>query len=117
MTVKYRAWDNANNVEPTNSQLVRIDLAAPTAAVTAPATGATVSGTVQLQATASDTGSGVARVEFYVDGTLQGTSTSAPYKVAWNTRKASKGTHTITAVAVDNAGNRGTSAAITVTVQ
>jgi peptidoglycan/xylan/chitin deacetylase (PgdA/CDA1 family) len=116
-TVKYRAWDNANNVEPTNSQLVRIDLAAPTAAVTAPATGATVSGTVQLQATASDTGSGVARVEFYVDGTLQGTSTSAPYKVAWNTRKASKGTHTITAVAVDNAGNRGTSAAITVTVQ
>jgi hypothetical protein len=117
-TVKYRAWDNAGNAEPTHTQLIQIDAAAPQVTVTSPLNGATVSGVVRLEASASDTGSGVARVDFYVDGKIVGTATSAPYRVNWNTKnkQVAKGAHTIYAVAVDRAGNSRTSSTITVTV-
>jgi hypothetical protein len=39
-----------------------------------------------------------------------------PYKWVWNTRKSAKGSHTVTAVAVDRAGNTSAPATITVTV-
>jgi hypothetical protein len=116
-TVKYRAWDNAGNVEATKSQVVRIDLTAPTVAITSPADGATVTGNVKITASASDVGSGVAQVSFYVDGNLIGTAKSAPYNVTWNTRKVTAGQHTLSAVAQDVAGNTQTSATITVTVR
>jgi peptidoglycan/xylan/chitin deacetylase (PgdA/CDA1 family)/archaellum component FlaF (FlaF/FlaG flagellin family) len=116
-TVKYRAFDNAGNAEAVKSQLIRIDALAPTVTITAPANGATVSGNVKITATASDTGgSGVAKVSFYVDGTLVGTATQAPYSTPWNARKATRGQHTLAAIAQDNAGNTTTSTAITVTV-
>jgi peptidoglycan/xylan/chitin deacetylase (PgdA/CDA1 family) len=115
-TVKYRAWDNAGNAETTKSQLIRIDTTAPTVAITSPANGASVTGTVQVQVAASDASSGIARVEFYLDGKLSSTSTTSPYKWAWNTKKTTKGSHTLTAVAVDAAGNKTVSATVTVTV-
>jgi hypothetical protein len=117
-TVKYRAWDNAGNVEATKSQLIQIDTTAPLVTLTSPASGATVSGVVRLEASASDLGSGVARVEFYVDGKLEGTSTLAPYRINWNTngKKVAKGSHTIHAVVVDRAGNSRATTPITVTV-
>jgi hypothetical protein len=91
------------------------DTAPPTVALTAPASGATVSGTVTLSASASDN-VGVARVDFVDGTTLVGSDASAPYTVAWNTANAANGTHTLTARAVDAAGNSATSAAVTVTV-
>ncbi len=74
---------------------------APSVAVMSPPAGAQIQrGTnVTLQATASDTGSGVARVVFAVDGAQLGTDTTAPYQYIWNTRKASWGQHTLTAIA------------------
>jgi N-acetyl-beta-hexosaminidase len=116
-TVKYRAWDNAGNAEATKSQLVRIDTTVPTVTLTSPTNGATVTRNVKIIATASDGGSGVARVEFYVDTQLVGTSTSSPYSVSWNTKKVTTGSHTIKAVAFDAAGNSAPSTVITVTVQ
>jgi hypothetical protein len=116
-TVKYRAWDNAGNAEATHSQLIRIDTTAPGVAIVSPTSGATVTGNVQVQASASDTSSGVARVDFYLDGNLVGTSTTSPYKWMWNTKKTSKGSHTLYAIAVDGAGNKTTSATVTVTVR
>jgi hypothetical protein len=116
-TVKYRAWDNAGNAEATKSQLVRIDTTVPTVTLTSPTNGATVTRNVKIAATASDGGSGVARVEFYVDTQLVGTSTSSPYAVSWNTKKVTTGSHTIRAVAFDAAGNSAPSTVITVTVQ
>jgi len=54
--------------------------------VTAPANGATVSGTTTIAASAADN-VGVAGVQFFVDGAAQGAEdTSAPYSTAWNTR-------------------------------
>jgi hypothetical protein len=47
----------------------------------------------------------VSRVEFYVNGTLLATDTTAPYAVKWNTRRAPAGPNRIAAVAYDAAGN------------
>jgi YD repeat-containing protein len=80
------------------------DTTAPTVAWTAPAAGATVSGTVSCAANAGDD-TGVARVEFLVDGQALSTDASAPYNCAWNTTTAADGAHTLTAVAYDAAGN------------
>jgi peptidoglycan/xylan/chitin deacetylase (PgdA/CDA1 family) len=116
-TVKYRAWDNAGNVETTKSQSIRVDLAPPTVAITSPSDGATLTGSVKITAAASDAGSGVVQVSFYADGSLIGTARSAPYTINWNTRKVSIGQHTLWAVAQDVAGNSQTSASIRVTIR
>jgi peptidoglycan/xylan/chitin deacetylase (PgdA/CDA1 family) len=116
-TVKYRAWDNAGNAEATKSQLLRIDMVAPAVAITSPTDGATVTGSVKITVTASDAGSGVAQVSFYVDGVLIGTAKAAPFTLTWNTKKVNVGQHTLFAVAQDVAGNSQTSASIRVTVR
>ncbi len=115
-TVKYRAWDNAGNLEPTRSQLVRIDGVAPSVAITAPTGGSTVRGVVKVTASATDNASGIAKVSFYANGVLIGSKTSAPYTISWNTNKLTKGSYTLTAVAQDVAGNAGTSSPVTVMV-
>jgi peptidoglycan/xylan/chitin deacetylase (PgdA/CDA1 family) len=116
-TVKYRAWDNAGNVEATRSQLIRVDTVPPTVSITSPANGATVTGNVKIVAAATDALAGVASVRFYVDGVLVGTTTSSPWQLPWNTKKVSRAQHVLTAVATDRAGNSTTSAAVTVTVR
>jgi peptidoglycan/xylan/chitin deacetylase (PgdA/CDA1 family) len=116
-TVKYRAWDTAGNVEATKSQLIRVDTFAPTVSITSPVNGATVTGNVKLVAAPADAQTGVASVAFYVDGVLVGTTTSSPWQIPWNTKKASSAQHVLTAVATDRAGNRATSAPVTITVR
>ncbi|HTL67265.1 MAG TPA: glycoside hydrolase family 9 protein [Lacunisphaera sp.] len=93
------------------------DTTAPSVSLTAPVGGATVSGTsVAVSATASDN-VGVVGVQFQVDGTAVGNEvTSAPYGTTWNSTTATNGSHVLTAVARDAAGNRTTSANVTVTV-
>ena len=92
------------------------DASPPTVAITSPASGATVSGTITVTASASDN-VGVAGVQFRVDGISSGAeATTAPYSISWNTATAANGSHTLTAVARDAAGNLGTSAPVTVTV-
>ncbi|HEX8411264.1 MAG TPA: Ig-like domain-containing protein [Thermoanaerobaculia bacterium] len=91
------------------------DTTAPTVSLTAPATGATVSGTVSVTANASDN-VGVARVEFHLDGALQSTDTSSPYAWSWNTASSPNGAHVLVAKAFDAANNPGTSVSVSVTV-
>jgi glucose/arabinose dehydrogenase len=87
----------------------------PTVQLTAPADGATVSGTVTVTASASDD-TGVAGVRFQLDGgNLAAEDTTAPYSASWDTTGAA-GTHTLRAIARDAAGNTTTSAPVTVTV-
>ena len=60
---------------------------------------------------------GVVGVQFKVDGTNVGAEdTTAPYSVSWNSTTVANGTHTVTAVARDAAGNTTTSTPVTVTV-
>ena len=92
------------------------DTTPPTVSLTAPANGATISGTATLNADAADN-VGVVGVQFRVDGVNLGTEdTSAPYSRTWDTLTAGNGTHSLTAVARDAAGNTTTSTARTVTV-
>jgi Big-like domain-containing protein len=94
------------------------DTTPPTVSLSSPANGATVSGTITVTANASDN-VGVAGVQFFLDSLdnpLGPEDTSAPYQVSWNTAAVSNGQHVIAAVARDTAGNRTTSAAVSVTV-
>jgi hypothetical protein len=71
---------------------------------------------VTVSATASDN-IGVVGVSLQVDGaTIGSEDTTRPYSIVWNTTGLTDGTHTLTAVARDAAGNTGTSAPVTVTV-
>src|SRR5947207_1639145 len=111
------ARDAANNTSTSASVSVTVpDPTAPTVSITSPTSGATVSGTVTVSASASDN-VGVAGVQFQLDGANLGAEdTTAPYSVSWNTATASIGSHTLTAVARDAANNMATSASVTVTV-
>jgi hypothetical protein len=92
------------------------DTTAPAVGLAAPSAGATVSGTVTMSATASDN-VGVTGVRLRVDGVDLGAEiTASPYSRSWNTTTAVNGTHVLTAVARDAAGNTTVSAPITVTV-
>jgi hypothetical protein len=92
------------------------DTTLPTVTVSSPGNGATVSGSsVTVSATASDN-AGVAGVQFQLDGVNVGAEdTSSPYSVIWNTTTTSNGSHTLSAVARDAAGNT-KSSSISVTV-
>jgi hypothetical protein len=92
------------------------DKTPPSVSISSPAGGATIAGTVTVSATASDN-VGVVGVQFKLDGAnLGGEDTGAPYSVSWSTAGSSDGSHTLTAVARDAAGNSRTSAPVTVTV-
>jgi hypothetical protein len=93
-----------------------VDGSAPTVSVTAPANGATVSGTINVTASASDNVA-VTGVQFKLDGQNLGSEdTLAPWSRSWDTKGVGDGTHQLTAVARDAAGNTKTSAAVSVTV-
>ncbi len=112
------AWykDAAGNVSPTASDAIILDQTAPTVSLSAPTAGQTVSGSVTVSATASDA-SGVAGVQFKLDGgNLLAEDTTSPFSISWSTPTATNGSHTLTAVARDVAGNTTTSAGVTVTV-
>jgi hypothetical protein len=115
-TLSAIARDAAGN-KTTASVTVTVnnDTTPPTVSITAPATGATVAGTITVSASASDN-VGVAGVQFQLDGTNLGTEDiSSPYSTSWNTTSASNGTHTLSAIARDAAGNKST-ATVSVTV-
>jgi len=90
------------------------DTTAPTVSITAPPNGGTVSGTVAVTANAVDN-IGVVGVQFKLNGANLGAEdTSQPYSVSWDTTQVANGTHTLTAVARDAAGNATTSSAVSV---
>jgi hypothetical protein len=115
---KVTAEDVAHNVSaPSNeaSVIVSADTTAPAVSFTAPAAQSSVSGTITIAATASDNVA-VAGVQFQLDGTALGAErTAPPYSMSWISSTTSNGTHTLSAVARDAAGNR-SSASLDVTV-
>ncbi|MEP7183006.1 MAG: Ig-like domain-containing protein [Betaproteobacteria bacterium] len=71
-------------------------------------------GDVRISASPATTGSAVARVNFYADGALLGSSTAAPYSWLWSPVVA--GMHTVMARAVDAAGLTSDSPTVPVSV-
>jgi hypothetical protein len=120
-TLTARATDTYNNKTTSSGVIVNVrDSIAPTVSLTAPVAGSTLVGTVSLTANASDNtnGSGLARVEFLVNGTVVNTDTTSPYSYSWNTTTVTDGTYSLAARAFDNAttANSATSTAVSVTV-
>jgi hypothetical protein len=116
---KVQAVDAAGNRSPSSPQaqsVVTGDTTAPTVSISAPANGASLNGTVQVNTTANDA-VGVASVQLRLDGADLGQAdTTAPFSYSWDTTKAADGRHTLTAIARDASGNSTTSAAVNVEV-
>jgi hypothetical protein len=111
-----KAYDAANNIGTSTAASFTISNTTPD--TTAPVVSATevgTSGTITFNASATDN-VGVTKVEFYVDGLLKGTSTAAPYTLAFNSTALTNAAHSLTAKAYDAANNIGTSTAVSFTV-
>ncbi|HYO51964.1 Ig-like domain-containing protein [Archangium sp.] len=115
MALYVKAYDAAGNASMSGplNVVVDNDYTPPTVAVTSPASGATVSGQVSVEASANDDRQ-IYWVDFYVDGSWIGRSLSAPYTATWDSTIETNGSHTLTAQAVDIQYNSTTSAAVTV---
>ena len=92
------------------------DTIAPVVAITAPGNGSVLAkrANVTIQATASDDVR-VSRVEFFVNGSLRCTDTTAPFSCGWKVPNTGK-TSVIDVRALDAAGNGG-QATVTVTIR
>lgn len=88
--------------------------AAPTITLTAP-TSASVNRTVTLTANVTAP-AGVTRVEFLVDGSVVGSTTSSPYTFEWDTSTVTDGAHQVAARVTDAANVTVTSTAASVAV-
>jgi cysteine-rich repeat protein len=127
--VSFEAWDQIGineNEEPfrlVESWHVDVEGAAPppdttppTVAITSPTERSPVAGLITLVANATDN-VGVASVQFLVDGANFGEpDTTSPYSIDLDTSTLSAGSHTISAVARDAAGNSTTAALLTISV-
>jgi len=116
-TLSAKAYDAAGNEGVSAPVAVTLlnDTTAPSVALGQPVGGLTLGGVQAVTANASDN-VGVSRVEFYLDGGLVAANNVPPYGFSWNTLTAANGSHTLSALAYDAAGNVGQSAAVGVTV-
>jgi RHS repeat-associated protein len=112
--VRARAVDVHGAATDSGSVTVTVD-GRPSVRLTAPTDGAVVNapGTFHLSADATDTDGSIVRVEFYQGATKIGEDLSAPYTLSWSSMAL--GRYSLTARAVDNQGNVGASAAVSVT--
>lgn len=112
-----KSYDTSGNIGQSSNVTVSVinDTTAPSVAITTPYSNATIGGTVVVNASASDN-IGVSKVEFYLNGILKSTATTAPYSFSWNTTTAANGAYTLSAKAYDASGKIGQSPDVVVTV-
>lgn len=115
------AVDPSNNTSTSTTVSVTVvDTTPPIVSITAPSSGAFLRGTVNFEASATDnsSGTGISKVEFYVDSVLKNTDTTAPYSFSWDTLAVSNGSRDLTVKAYDAAipANTTTSAVVNLTV-
>ena len=100
--VEFRNADGLTAVA-TLANGVLIDSQAPSVQINNPANGSQINQSITIEAIATDE-SGLAKVDFYIDGQRVVTQTALPYSFDWNTKGIANGLHTIRVVAVDIAG-------------
>ena len=115
-TIVARATDSSGNTSAASVSVSFANTAAdttpPTVAISGPSDGATVTGTIAITGTSADAG-GVASVQVKIDaGSYRNASGTTAWSYSLDTTALSSGTHTITARAVDAAGNSATASEI-----
>lgn len=105
-----RAYDAAGNTSaPSGTITVQTpempDTTAPSVSFLSPAHNATVSSSMVIKVAASDN-KNIAKIELYIDGKMVSSNTGlTTLSYTWNSKKASRGAHTLTAKAYDTSGN------------
>ncbi len=112
-TVEAKAFDSSGNPSLIDAAQVLIeeiiivaDTLPPSVTILSPSNGSTLGNRTTITASASDE-NGVVEMKVYIDGRLKATQSANSVRVRWNTRKISKGAHTIRVEARDAAGNFG----------
>ena len=107
-TIRAVAYDSRGNNSDTIQ--VTVDNTPPSVSITKPATDDAISGTILVEAEASDE-NGIQSVSFYIDGNLIFTDTDEMngWSVLLDTTVYSEGTYTLRAEAADTAGNTNSS--------
>ncbi len=117
-SVYVKVFDDAGNVGTTGNVTYTVsgppvDITPPTITLLYPLPGTTITGIVNVSASAQDD-TGVTKVEFYVDGALKSTDNSAPWGFVWDTSPLADGAqHSLYLIAYDAAGNTGTQGPVT----
>lgn len=106
ISVQYRAAAG-NTVIAALPQAILFDTGGPALAISNPADGSFINGSITLSADVSDP-AGVARVEFYIDNALVSSDTAAPYSYFWDVAPVANGSHSIRVVAFDAVGHTST---------
>jgi len=107
---------NTSGVESAYSNIVSVpELVSPEVSLTSPTDNETISGTISVDATASDN-VGVTSVEFYANGHLLAATNVAPYSYIWDTELFVNGMYALSAKAYDAAGNVGQTGNVNVNV-
>ncbi len=89
----------------------------PTAQITAPASGATVSGMVTLSAAATAAGgSTLAHLALGVDGAQVATQATSPISFSWDSTQVANGAHTLSATATDADGQSASATPVSISV-
>jgi hypothetical protein len=117
-TLVARAYDAVGNSTSSAGVIVTVSNAAATAAPVAdttpptvtisnPPNGSMVSGFVTINVSSADN-VGISSISLSIDGAVKFTGNVSSTNYKWNTKSAKAGGHTISAVAIDRAGNRTT---------
>ena len=92
------------------------DTTPPSISIVNPVANAELKGEFTLQASVTDDGT-IAKVDYYADGELIGTSAAAPWTFVWNTVTPGDGPVTLQAKAFDAANNQGVSTTVPVKIK
>ena len=101
-------WGNgiaaSGNIAFVSGSLTALEnTSAPSVRITAPSAQSTVLGVVPIEVQTSHD-SGIAQVEFFVDGVFAAEDSAAPFSYPWDTRPCRDGLHAIRVLAVNNNG-------------
>jgi subtilisin family serine protease len=114
-TLSSKAYDSLGDSATSAAQTVSIvstDKTPPSVQITSVSAD---SKNLSVTVSVTDTQSGVAKVELYVDGALKATDTAAPWSFKINAKPLSRDSHSIFVKAYDKAANVATSSAVTFT--
>jgi hypothetical protein len=104
-TVVFEVWKGSEKAE--SSLTITVKEPPMTVQFITPTNGQTVSGDITIQGAASSP-NGIAKIEFYSDGTLRKTSIANSIEIDWGTQYATNGPHTLKLIAYDTTGKTAT---------